>query len=167
MSKTIVSPSRTAAIGPPCAASGATCPAIKPCVAPENRPSVRKATESPKSGTDQRRRNAEHLAHSRPALRPFVANHDHVVIFDLAVLHGLKGIFLAIENPRRPFVNHALMTCDFDHAAFRRQITFENNQAAGRLERIAIGRTTSCPGVSLVICAASAIVLPVTVIVSP
>ena len=127
MSKTIVSPSRTAAIGPPCAASGATCPAIKPCVAPENRPSVSKRNGIAQSGADQRRGNAEHLAHSRPALRPFVANDDDVVVFDLAVLHGLKGIFLTIENPRRPFVNHALMTCDFDHAAFRRQITFENN----------------------------------------
>src|SRR5262249_22328308 len=47
ISKTIVSPSCTAAIGPRCAASGATWPAIKPCVAPENLPSVRSATESP------------------------------------------------------------------------------------------------------------------------
>ena len=59
------------------------------------------ATESPKPGADQRRSNAEHLAHPRSALGPFVANHHHVVVFDLAGLHGLKGIFLAIENPRR------------------------------------------------------------------
>src|SRR6266581_3064537 len=48
ISKTTVSPSRTAAIGPPTAASGATWPAIRPCVAPEKRPSVRSATVSPK-----------------------------------------------------------------------------------------------------------------------
>src|SRR5206468_1692705 len=47
MSKEMPSPSRTAAIGPPRAASGATCPAISPCVAPENRPSVSSATWSP------------------------------------------------------------------------------------------------------------------------
>src|SRR5882724_4113732 len=47
MSKTMMSRSAIAAIGPPCAASGATCPAIKPCVAPLKRPSVSRATESP------------------------------------------------------------------------------------------------------------------------
>src|SRR6185369_10058184 len=45
-SNVMMSPSRTAAIGPPTAASGATCPAINPRVAPENRPSVNSATES-------------------------------------------------------------------------------------------------------------------------
>ena len=41
------SPSRTAAIGPPRAASGATWPTISPRVAPEKRPSVTSATDSP------------------------------------------------------------------------------------------------------------------------
>src|SRR5215472_17868559 len=43
----IVSPSRTAAIGPPTAASGATWPTMKPRVAPLKRPSVSSATDSP------------------------------------------------------------------------------------------------------------------------
>ena len=42
-----MSPSRTAAMGPPRAASGATCPTMSPRVAPEKRPSVTIATESP------------------------------------------------------------------------------------------------------------------------
>src|SRR3990167_1864276 len=46
-STVIQSPSFSAAIGPPTAASGATCPAISPWVAPENRPSVSRATLSP------------------------------------------------------------------------------------------------------------------------
>ena len=41
------SPSCTAPIGPPAAASGATCPMHKPRVPPENRPSVTRATLSP------------------------------------------------------------------------------------------------------------------------
>src|SRR5439155_13561402 len=41
-----MSPSRRSAIGPPAAASGETCPTIKPWVAPEKRPSVRRATFS-------------------------------------------------------------------------------------------------------------------------
>ena len=43
----IVSPSRTIASGPPRAASGATWPTISPRVAPEKRPSVTSATDSP------------------------------------------------------------------------------------------------------------------------
>src|SRR5438067_8984433 len=46
-SKTTKSRSRTAAMGPPHIASGATWPAISPWVAPEKRPSVSSATESP------------------------------------------------------------------------------------------------------------------------
>ncbi len=41
-----MSPSRSAAIGPPLNASGATWPTMKPCVAPEKRPSVTSATSS-------------------------------------------------------------------------------------------------------------------------
>ena len=42
----MTSPSRSAASGPPFEASGATCPTMKPCVAPEKRPSVMRATDS-------------------------------------------------------------------------------------------------------------------------
>src|SRR5579875_781044 len=45
---TITSPSRSAASGPPSAASGATCPTIKPRVPPLKRPSVKSATLSPR-----------------------------------------------------------------------------------------------------------------------
>ena len=41
----IISPSSTKAIGPPTAASGETCPIEAPRDAPENRPSVIKATD--------------------------------------------------------------------------------------------------------------------------
>ncbi len=44
VSMVIVSPSRTRAIGPPTAASGATWPMTKPWLAPEKRPSVIRAT---------------------------------------------------------------------------------------------------------------------------
>src|SRR5262249_6734697 len=45
---TIVSPSRTAAVGPPRAASGEMCPIRMPCDTPEKRPSVISATSSPR-----------------------------------------------------------------------------------------------------------------------
>ena len=47
MSIAIASPSRTTASGPPRAASGETWPTISPRVAPEKRPSVTSATDSP------------------------------------------------------------------------------------------------------------------------
>ena len=47
MSMEIISPSSTRAIFPPTAASGDTCPMEAPLDAPEKRPSVIKATESP------------------------------------------------------------------------------------------------------------------------
>ncbi len=47
MSTRIGSPSRTKAIGPPSAASGAMCPMHSPVVPPENRPSVTSRTSLP------------------------------------------------------------------------------------------------------------------------
>ena len=46
MSMVIVSPFSSMAIGPASAASGATCPIQGPLVAPENLPSVMRATDS-------------------------------------------------------------------------------------------------------------------------
>ena len=60
-----MSPSRTAAIGPPRDASGATWPTMKPRVAPENRPSVTSATDSPSPAPTIAPVTAEHLAHAR------------------------------------------------------------------------------------------------------
>jgi len=43
----MISPSSTSAIGPPTAASGETCPMDAPRLAPENLPSVIRATDDP------------------------------------------------------------------------------------------------------------------------
>ena len=47
MSRTILSPFRTIAIGPPSAASGEMWPMHGPRVPPENLPSVNRTTDSP------------------------------------------------------------------------------------------------------------------------
>ena len=73
-----MSPSRSAAIGPPREASGATWPTVNPRVAPEKRPSVMSATESPRPAPTIAAVTAEHLAHAGPAARPFVADDDDV-----------------------------------------------------------------------------------------
>ena len=78
----IVSPSRTAAIGPPTSASGATWPAMKPRVAPEKRPSVSSATVVAEPLAHERRGDGEHLAHPGAAARALVADHDDVAGLD-------------------------------------------------------------------------------------
>ena len=80
----IMSPSWTAAIGPPTSASGATWPAMKPRVAPEKRPSVSSATSSPSPCADERGGDGEHLAHPGAAGRALVADHDDVAGLDPA-----------------------------------------------------------------------------------
>src|SRR5437870_3723882 len=47
------------------------------------------------------RRRRQHLAHSRPAARPFVADDDDVAFAVLAFLDCLEGILLAVEAARR------------------------------------------------------------------
>ena len=102
MSNVTMSPSRTAAIGPPAAASGATWPAIRPRVAPEKRPSVTSATESPRPAPMMRRRHAEHLAHARPALRALVADHHDVAGDDAPALDRREGGLLASNTRAGP-----------------------------------------------------------------
>ena len=59
----------SAAIGPPRNASGETWPTIRPCVAPEKRPSVISAIVVAEALADERGGDVQHLAHPRPAGR--------------------------------------------------------------------------------------------------
>ncbi len=104
---------------------------------------VRRAGETPvgeqrhglaQSCADDGRRHPEHLAHAGAALRPLVADHDHVARFDAAVLHGGESIFLAIEHAGRAAKLQQVVPGDFDHAAFGREVALEDRQPAVRLE---------------------------------
>ena len=75
---------------------------MKPRVAPEKRPSVTSATESPRPAPISALGDAEHLAHAGPAARPFVADDDDVAGLDRLLLDGVERRFLAVEDPRRP-----------------------------------------------------------------
>ena len=118
-SKVIVSPSRTAAIGPPRAASGATWPAMKPWVAPEKRPSVSSATLLAEPLAHDRGGDRQHLAHARPAGRALVADDDDVAGLDAAVRHGRHRRLLALEHARRAAVVAPLVAGELDDAARR------------------------------------------------
>ena len=87
-------------MGPRSAASGTMWAIMKPWVAPEKRPSVMSATRLAEPGALERAGHVEHLAHAGAALGPLVADHDHVVGLDLALLDRLEGVLLALEDAR-------------------------------------------------------------------
>ena len=103
-----VSPSWSAAIGPPRNASGATWPTMKPWVAPEKRPSVISATASPSPSPMIAAGDLQHLGHPRAAGRALVADHDDVARLDRLRLHRGEGVRLVVEHARRPAVELAV-----------------------------------------------------------
>ena len=80
--------------------------------------------------------HAQHLAHARAAARPFVADDDDVARLDRAGAHGLERRFFAVEHARRAGMALGVVAGDLHHRAFRREIALEDDQAAGRLDRV-------------------------------
>ena len=125
-----MSPSRTAAIGPADKCLGRNMTRGE---------SARRAAEAPVS--EQRhlrtqlriradgRCHLQHLAHARPALRPFVANHHHIAGLDAACLHNLEAIFFRVKHARGPAMVVLARRRNLHHAAFRREVAFQNHQA--------------------------------------
>src|SRR3954466_4216111 len=109
MSMVTTSPSRSAAIGPPCAASGATWPTISPCVAPEKRPSVISAISSPRPSPTMAAVTCRISRHPGPPGGTLVADHDDVTGLDRARLDGREAVLLRVEDARRPAVVHPLV----------------------------------------------------------
>ena len=126
------SPSRTSAIGPPSAASGLTCPMHAPRVAPEKRPSVSSATDSPSPMPMITDVGAEHLLHARPAARALVADDHDVAGLHLALGDARHGLLLAVEEHRGAAVpvhgrDHAGR---LHHRAFGSQVAEQHREPA-------------------------------------
>ena len=108
-------------MGPPRAASGATWPTMKPCVAPEKRPSVINATSLPRPRPTGAAVTAS--ISRMPGRRPaFVADHDDVTGADGAGLHGAEAVFLALEDARRTLEVAASLAGELEHAALGREV---------------------------------------------
>ena len=84
-------------------------PAMKPCVAPEKRPSVSSATDVAEPLPHERAGDGEHLAHAGAAGGAFVADDDDVARVDLALGDGGHRRLLAVEHARGALVVDALV----------------------------------------------------------
>ena len=109
MSIVIVSPSRTAAIGPPHERLRRDVPDHQPARRAAEAAVGHQRDRFAEPLTDDRRGDAEHLAHPGSALRPLVADHDDVAVDDLAPVDRVHRIFFAFEHARAALVQHAFV----------------------------------------------------------
>ena len=132
---TTMSPSRSAAIGPPRRGLGRDVPDHEP---------VRRAGEAPVGDqrdrvgeplADDRAGDVEHLAHPRPAERALVADHDHVARGDRAGLDRREALLLRVEDACRAAVHRPVVPGELHRAALGREVAVEHRDAAARLER--------------------------------
>src|SRR5439155_919373 len=98
------------------------------------------------SAADQRRGDAQHLAHAGAAARALVADDDHVARLDRAPGDGGHRVLLALEDARRTAVGRALVAGHLHHAALGGEVAPEDDEAAGRLERPLERRDDLLPG---------------------
>ena len=109
---------------------------MNPCVAPEKRPSVSSATESPRPWPDDRRGDREHLAHAGAARRALVADHDDVVRLDLLRLDRRERLLLGLEHARGAAVLEPPVARQLHDTAVGREVPAQDREAAVRLQRI-------------------------------
>ncbi len=83
--------------------------------------------------------DGEHLAHAGASAGAFVADDADVVGLDLAGFDGGVAGVLGVEDARRAGVEDALVASDLDNAALGGEVAFEDDEAAGGLERVVDG----------------------------
>ena len=132
----IVSPSRTAAIGPLCTASGAMWPAMKPRVAPEKRPSVSRATESPRPSPTIAAVTASISRMPGPPAGPSL----RMTTTSPSLISPLVTACIAASSPSKtragPAVMASLVAGELHDAALGREVAAEDRDAAGLLDRV-------------------------------
>ena len=85
----------------------------------------------------QRRRGAEHLAHARTALGPFIADDQHIAFLVLALVDAFEAFFFVVENARRADEAQILKAGHLHDGAIGSQIALQRNHAAGDGDRTA------------------------------
>ena len=132
----IVSPSWTAAIGPPWTASGAMWPTMKPRVAPEKRPSVISATESPSPSPTIAAVTASISRMPGPPAGPSL----RITTTSPGLIWPLVTAAIAASSPSKtragPLCMAALVAGELDHAALGREVAAQDRDPAGLLDRV-------------------------------
>src|SRR5580693_4034948 len=82
--------------------------------------------------TVERSSGRQHLTHAGAAFRALISYDQHVAFPVRPVLDRFEASFLAIEATRRPGETQARHAGNLNDGAFRREIAFETNDAAGR-----------------------------------
>ena len=102
--------------------------------------SVRAAGETPVSnqrhifahaGAHNRCSARQHLRHARPALRSFVADHDHIAFLDFMPLQRGKHGLLLVKHARRAGKLFAFLARDLCNRASGREVAIKNLDVAG------------------------------------
>ncbi len=81
------------------------------------------------------RGHRKHLAHARPALGTFVANHQHFALRIRARRNHGGAVFLAVEHARPAAELQVLESGDLDERAIGREVALEHHQSAGVHDR--------------------------------
>src|ERR1700729_1628686 len=89
--------------------------------------------------TVERSGGRQHCTHAGAAFRALISDDQHVAFPVRPVLDRFEASFLAIEAARRPGETQACHAGNLNDGAFRREITSETNDAAGRRQRF-VGR---------------------------
>ncbi len=77
----------------------------------------------------------QHLAHPRPALRPFIADDDDLTLLDRPSLDRREGVLLAIEATRRPLELEPVHPRNLHDRAIWCQAAAQPDHTAGRGDR--------------------------------
>ena len=97
------------------------------------------------SAPDDRRRDAEHLAHAGASLRSLVADHDNVARLDPSFLNRGEGGFLGVEDAGGTLVPGLVVTGQLQDASLGGQAAGEDRKPTARLDRPAGGTDDFLP----------------------
>ena len=86
--------------------------------------------------TDQRTGGCQHFLHAGAAFGAFVADHQHIAVFDLLRHDRIHGLALGVEHTRRAGDFGRFQSGDLGHTAFGRQVAFQNREMPLFVHRI-------------------------------
>ena len=89
----------------------------------------------PETASHDRARRRKHLAHARPAARPFIADDDDVALLHAAAEDRVERRLFTVEDDRLPREALAFLAADFGDGAVRREVAVQNHEVAVALDR--------------------------------